>query len=552
MPSWKGNPTNPAPNIKQELKNRSELDKVINRSYMTRRDTDKVKDFTVTLMDIDGVIMDHLHKMNLQVPTPNGNTIVPVMYGAHEVWTSIQKYGYMRDYNGKIILPALVVKRTNTDNDSSMATFNRYLRYPIIKQYSQKNRYTKFSQLIGQNVPVHEVYNVVAPDYVVVTYSFIVWTEKVEQMNFIIERIKFDTEDYWFDNRGFKFRTRIEGFDHTTEVNMGEDRVVKTEFTLMCNAYLLPDLFDGKKPTTIKTLTPKKVVMGMEVVESDYDMSNLGKDESQWAEWKSKKYPNIDQKDEPESPPVVFQESAASNIVETNYTRYSSPTTTSYQALFTAISESAPTLEYSPLKEYLAGNYVNSASVSSAKEWVSGVYNATQSNVINQPMFLEDGGAGHPAFRFNGTDALRSIGFTLTQPNTILVVASLDFIDTTADYIIDGMTIDGRQAIYLGSGTWNLYAGNAILSNISASVGNHIFVAQFNGASSTIYVDGASDAGDAGSLPMEGISLAVRYTFGNSMTGNIQYVLIWDTPPSSTLLNSVITELSSLYNIPIS
>jgi hypothetical protein len=86
---------------------------------------------------------------------------------------------------------------------------------------------------------------------------------------------------------------------------VGEDRVVKTEFNLQCNAYLLPDLYDGKKPTTVKSFTPKKVIMGAEIVESDFDMDSV-KPTSKWSEWKSKKYPNLDQKDEPEGPPIVW------------------------------------------------------------------------------------------------------------------------------------------------------------------------------------------------------------------------------------------------------
>jgi len=305
MPSWKGDTTNPAPNIMQETPNRSELDKIINRSYMVRRDTDEQKNFTVTLMDVDTVIKEHLDKMRLQVVDDGNQIMVPIFYGSPENWTSVRRDGFMRDRQGEILRPALIFKRTSSESDPSMMMFNRYLRYPIMKKNSSKNRYTRFSQLVGQNTPVHEIYEVVAPDHMLLTYQFIVWTDYQVQMNLIVERIKFDTEDYWFDTRGFKFRTRIESFNHTTEVQMGEDRVVKTEFNLQCNAYLLPDLYDGKKPTTVKSFTPKKVIMGAEIVESDFDMDSV-KPTSKWSEWKSKKYPNLDQKDEPEGPPIVW------------------------------------------------------------------------------------------------------------------------------------------------------------------------------------------------------------------------------------------------------
>ena len=300
---WQGDKSNPVPNIgnvssdlsqavAEQSSNLSEKKTDVNRAYQTRRDNDKQKDNTVTLMDIDTAILTQLQKFQLTI---KGTTEikVPIYYASPEKWKSIQYDGVIRDYNGKLILPALVFQRTTSEKDTAMMMFNRYLTYPVMRIYSEKNRYTPFAALVGQNVPVHEVYDVVMPDHMVFTYHFIVWTEYVEQMNTIIERINFETEDYWGDLKGLRFRTKIDSFSHTSELQVDQDRMVKTEFDLLVNGYLLPDVIDrfqGNRDTTRKWFTPKKVIMGVEVVGTDFNFKKLNKNAEKW---RNQNYPNL-------------------------------------------------------------------------------------------------------------------------------------------------------------------------------------------------------------------------------------------------------------------
>jgi len=293
MAIFKGNIANPAPNNLQEPINRSE--KIIgdNRAKELRRDTDTQKDFTISLYDIDETILSHLEQMQLQIEDVGKKIKVPIFYGSPELWTSAQRDGYIRDKQGKLILPAVVLKRTNSADDESLRFFNRYLNTPVIKLYSHKNQYTKFSILIGQNVPVNEVYNVVIPSHMILTYHFIIWTELVEQMNPLVEAIRFNTNDYWGSKKGFRFRTRVETYGHTTELQAGEDRVVKTEFDLTTHGYILPDTYtklEKHQLTTQKMFTPKKIVMGVEVVSTGFDMNLLDKNRENW---RNPNYPNL-------------------------------------------------------------------------------------------------------------------------------------------------------------------------------------------------------------------------------------------------------------------
>jgi hypothetical protein len=290
-------------------------------------------------MDIDTIIFNHIVAMQLAVVDDGESVKVPIYYASPEKWKSVQKDGVFRDFNGKIILPAVVFHREMSEKDVAMATFNRYLRYPVMKKYSSKNKYTPFSALAGQNVPVNEIYDVVYPDHMIFTYKFILWTEYVEQMNKLVERISFETEDYWGAPRGIRLRTQVDSYSHTVELSADTDRAVKTEFNLMVHGYLLPESFNvefARRPTNRKVLTPKKILMGMESVTSDFDQNSVV-EKDRMDNWRSQKYPNLNKNAEPPAPPMVWNDttlSAGDPAVETFSKIYKSSTVKVAGSLF--------------------------------------------------------------------------------------------------------------------------------------------------------------------------------------------------------------------------
>lgn len=314
--AWKGDPNNKVPNIgnvssdisqavAQKSETLSEKKTEIDRSSQTRRDNDTQKDSTVRLIDIDTAIMKHLEHIQLQVVDEGNKIKVPLYYASPEKWKSVRKDGVLRDYNGKLILPAIVFQRVNSEKDMANAMFNKYLTYSVMKRYSEKNRYTAFNILTNQTAPVNDVYDVTMPDHMTFTYHFIVWTEYVEQMNTLIEKLNFEAEDYWGDLRGFRFRVRIDSFSHTIELQVDQDRIVKSEFDLIVRGYLLPDVnykLGGVNATNRKWLTPKKVVMGLETVATDFNFQKM--DAATREKWRNMKYPNIP-KDTPIQDPFV-------------------------------------------------------------------------------------------------------------------------------------------------------------------------------------------------------------------------------------------------------
>lgn len=313
---WKGDPTNPVPDNYRNPINRSEKLISENRAEQVRRDNDYQKNPSVSLYDIDEAIVTQLSQLELQVKDTGKIIKVPCFYASPEKWKSAQNDGYLRDQQGKLILPAMTFKRVSSEGDESLPFFNRYLNASVIKPYSAKNAYTQFSILNKQNAPVADVYNITIPNYMVLTYNFIIWTEYVEQMNELVQKIQFNTKDYWGTKRGFKFRTKIASFDHTTEVETDDDRIIKSEFQLVVNGYILPDQIfklDSVEDTTRKLLTPKKVIINSEVVSTSAEFKKLKKDNSE--KWRNPTYPNLPRKEKIPTPPVSLINNGSIKII---------------------------------------------------------------------------------------------------------------------------------------------------------------------------------------------------------------------------------------------
>ena len=292
---WHGNITNPAPNPIQESIDRSEKLSSVNRAEQVRRDKDDRENFTITLDDVDNTILGQLENLQLQVVDVGKIIKVPIFYGPPERWVSAQRDGYMRDKQGKILLPAIVFKRNTTATDETLKFFNRHLIVPVMQKYCEKNAYTQFNALSGQNAPVAEVYNTIVPSHVLITYHFIMWTSYVIQMNKLTETLKFATSniEYWGTTNGFRFRVKVDSFGHTVELEANQERMVKTEFDMEVHAYLLPDMMtelEHHKMTTEKRMTPKKIIIGMEVVRTGAELQKMN---SNTEKWHNPNYPNL-------------------------------------------------------------------------------------------------------------------------------------------------------------------------------------------------------------------------------------------------------------------
>lgn len=228
---------------------------------------------SIKLYDIDYAIATYMEKIVVPTLIEGERKInVPVIYANPERWKSISKDGVLRDVNGQVQLPLLAFKRNSVSRDDSYgSSINRNLVHSTILKYSKKHKYDRFSQMNGFSRPV-ERYDVVVPDYVIISYDVIVWTEYTEQMNTILEAFQYATDTYWGDRDRYKFKVKIDSFDIDTELNEGSPRIVKGTFSMTVNGYLLPEKFNGENVIK-KNITYKKITWGYE---TDLTGENIG------------------------------------------------------------------------------------------------------------------------------------------------------------------------------------------------------------------------------------------------------------------------------------
>ena len=217
----------------------------INKGNLTSRKNDTRKDVSIGLQDHDEAIMYYFNEVIRPSVMVNGDrTNVPIIYGAPERWKSVQQDGYYRDKEGKLQVPLIMFKRDSIEKRRDLGNKldgnNPQLYQTFQSRYTQANAYDNFSILQGRT-PIKEFHNIVIPDFVTLQYSCTLWTDYVAQMNKLIEMINYASDTYWGDKDRFKFNARIDTYNNTTEINQGDNRIVKTDFGLTLQGYLVPD-----------------------------------------------------------------------------------------------------------------------------------------------------------------------------------------------------------------------------------------------------------------------------------------------------------------------
>jgi hypothetical protein len=140
--------------------------------------------------------------------------------------------------------PLLMFKRTNLTQNRGLGNKldgNTVRNVQVFeKTFSRRNIYSNFSILNSKSQEKEYIVSV-TPDYVTVTYSCIIWTHFIEQMDKLIEALNFASRSYWGDPNRFQFYSQIEAFSDSLTYEVGEDRAVKSSFNLTLNGYLIPD-----------------------------------------------------------------------------------------------------------------------------------------------------------------------------------------------------------------------------------------------------------------------------------------------------------------------
>ena len=234
---------------------------------------DLSKQYSITLKDIDTSLMSYVK--NVIKPTvqeANENIKVTVMYGNEERWKSVRKRGVMRDRNGSLILPLIMLKRTNVEKSDMIPGYEHDIRRKyteVVRSsgWSSKNRYSRFA-VQNNDLPVYENLVTSIPNFVNIQYEFVLWTNFIEQMNPLVESFMEYDKTYWGDKDTYRFCCYLDSVSDASEMDSRGERFIKSTFSVTSKAYLLPEetnsIVMGKMNQVQKKLSPAKVIFGIE------------------------------------------------------------------------------------------------------------------------------------------------------------------------------------------------------------------------------------------------------------------------------------------------
>jgi hypothetical protein len=228
------------------------------------------KGFSIGLKEIDTAVIKHIRNiMKPKVKEQNEIISVPVLYGNEERWKSIKTRGVLRDKNGALLLPIIVIKRTSVGFDDAMPmSFDNDVQgkhISVVRSssgWSKNNRYDRFSVLTGQK-PVQEFVKTGMPDFVTCNYSIVMMTSFIEQMNDLNSLWMEHLETYFGDQTSYRFLSALDG-DITNEIEMESqgERMIKNDFSMSIKGYMIPEFTDnifGKTAELGRAYKPKKV-----------------------------------------------------------------------------------------------------------------------------------------------------------------------------------------------------------------------------------------------------------------------------------------------------
>ena len=242
-----------------------------NRSLQNSWEDDTVKPFTVTLQDIDDAIMYYFNNVIRPFVLQNGNRIeVPVIYGSPERWKSTQRDGYYKDKNGAIMAPLIMFKRNSVEKNRNLGN-KLDANYPNLygvmkKKYDTKNFYSNFNVLTNR-IPEEQFYAVTIPDYLTLTYSCVVYTYYVEQLNKIVEAIEYASDAYWGNPQRYQFKASIDTFNTVTELPADGQRIVRSTFDIKINGYIIPNTLQNNVSSLQKFRNKAKLIFALETTD---------------------------------------------------------------------------------------------------------------------------------------------------------------------------------------------------------------------------------------------------------------------------------------------
>jgi len=185
----------------------------------------------------------------------------------------------------------------------------------------------------------------------------------------------------------------------------------------------------------------------------------------------------------------------------------------------------------------------------------------SQATTGNKPTWQNGAGDqlnGHPVIEFDGIDDWLRGAFTtggaLAQPFTVFVVAKLDVAatgDGASHAIGDSDDSTNRMKMDQSSGNvWDIYAGVGLSGGASDSNWN-IWLARFNGVTSTLWMNGILEAGpgNAGAHNPDGLTIGADRLGFSPWNGVFVERVTYDSDLSNADKNEVGTYLATRYGL---
>lgn len=235
----------------------------LNRAYETRRDTDTFKTPSISIYDVDFAILHFLKNSIVLKIEENGVMIdVPIIYASAEIWSQVQKQGYLRDVNKKLMTPYALIHRSSMSEDRRFRKLDvnhapissNIIITPKERNFeNQRDLHAKTQN----SKPADEYYISVVPEFYQVRYDLVLYTTFVEQMNGLVQDIIVTSNFMWGDS--YQFRTVVGDVQFSTINPGGQERITRASMPLTVDARLQNE-FELRKSTLQKAFSIKRLV----------------------------------------------------------------------------------------------------------------------------------------------------------------------------------------------------------------------------------------------------------------------------------------------------
>lgn len=190
---------------------------------------------SITFRKIDEAAVDYFDK---KFPLLIDGRKVPVVFAGPERWAQVQRDSYLKDKDGMLILPVIVIRRLSPEINLSRHVPKQPETNIVIKK-SKRNK-LDFVDSNNKNRQIYDCYLVPYPRFMIMNYAVIIWTSHFFEMNELQEKYLNLGAHYYFSKDKFWFSTHIQSINDSsnTEDNTKQERIQKVEYQLTLDAYI--------------------------------------------------------------------------------------------------------------------------------------------------------------------------------------------------------------------------------------------------------------------------------------------------------------------------